>query len=385
MAFAVVLLMACAEDDAGWQGVVSGTPGYRQVVNPSDPLGGSESNLLHLEWSTSGASNADDLWAEPRQISVGQGTVFVTDPQLSRVHRVSLSGKLLPGVGRSGRGPGEFEEPWLALASEEALWVLDPAGGKVERVSDTGESLGAIQTEGVVFEARPWSDSLLIQRWTDAAPVWWVVGPSGFDRTLELPGLDPLEADEDSPCSRVSTGEGVIYLLRCRALEWYRIDPDGRPELVVSAPVTAPVVTDEQLDGLLNAAREVMGELGFPADQVEVELDRIRDQPGVQRAFRELAVDHKSGIVTVWEQTPDEFGSGPARIHLFSESGVYLATQEVSESWVDVAVDQGMLFALVVDEATDLRSLKAYRLEIPSSVRERLAAVEGQMDLSNQP
>lgn len=378
-----VLLAGCGESDTGWQGLVRDTLGYRQVVNPVDPLSEAEETLLDLEWATSGPTNSEDLWAEPRQISVGQGTVFLTDPQLSRVHRVSVSGEPLPAIGRSGRGPGEFEEPWIALADGEALWVLDPAGGKIERVSTTGESLGAVQTEGVIFEARRWSDSLLVQRWTDAAPIWWVVTPSGFDRTLELPSLAPLEADEGSPCNRVSTGGGAIYLLRCRALEWHRIDPSGRPELVVSSPITAPEVTDGQLDRLLSTARRSMGDLGVPAGQVEVELDRIREQPRVQRAFQGLAVDPSSRMVFVWEQMPDDFGVGPASIHLFSDSGVYLATERLQETWVDFTVDNGMLFALVLDEATGLRSLSAYRVQIPPDAAERLMAVEGRMDLSN--
>lgn len=374
-----LVLAACGGGDFAWQGFVRDTLGHRQVVNPAAPLSGGESGLLELEWSTSGPAGAEELWAEPRQISVDGESIYLTDPQLSRIHRVSLAGEPLPSIGRRGEGPGEFEEPWVALPAEGFLWVLDPPGGTFERVSVTGEPLGAVPTEGVIFEARSWLDSLLIRRWREAEPVWWVVTPSGFDRRLELPGLEPLEADEGSACARVSTGPGMIYRLRCRALEWERISATGQVEVRVSSPITAPEVTDEQLDHLLAVARRAMGELGVPAGQVELELDRIRDRPRVQMAFQELAADPRSGLVVVWAQTPEDFGSGPAVVHLFSDSGVYLAMQKLGESWVDVTVRDGMLYALAVEEDTGLRWLRAYRLQVPAEAEEKLAAVEARM------
>jgi len=68
----------------------------------------------------------------------------------------------------------------------------------------------------------------------------------------------------------------------------------------------------------------------------------------------------------VWEQASEDFGGGPATLHLFDASGVYLARVTFERRWYDFDVVGDQIYALERDPDTDLATLVAYRVLIPS-------------------
>ncbi len=50
---------------------------------------------------------------------------------------------------------------------------------------------------------------------------------------------------------------------------------------------------------------------------------------------------------------------------MFSDEGRYLARVEAAESWEDFDIKAGVVYAIVTDPDTDLRSAAAYRLNLP--------------------
>jgi hypothetical protein len=84
--------------------------------------------------------------------------------------------------------------------------------------------------------------------------------------------------------------------------------------------------------------------------------------------------------MAAWEQEPDDLGGGPARLHIFSGTGVYVATIDFAQSWVDFDWSGSMLYALVRDRETDLVGLVAHRLVFPDQPQEAKAGRQGRRD-----
>lgn len=52
-----------------------------------------------------------------------------------------------------------------------------------------------------------------------------------------------------------------------------------------------------------------------------------------------------------------------------SDDGRYVARVEVAESWEDFDLRGGVIYAIVIDLDTDLRSAAAYRLNLPAGIQ----------------
>jgi hypothetical protein len=74
-------------------------------------------------------------------------------------------------------------------------------------------------------------------------------------------------------------------------------------------------------------------------------------------------------LYAVWEQQPQKLGNGPARLHLFGSTGVFLATLPFADPWVDFQVEGLTVYALTQDAGTGLIGLAAYRLSLSPEVR----------------
>lgn len=78
------------------------------------------------------ADGADALGRVMGAAFDGRGRIFVADDVNQRVSVFGADGRLLRHLGRSGRGPGEFERPWLvALDARDTLFVWDAGLSRV--------------------------------------------------------------------------------------------------------------------------------------------------------------------------------------------------------------------------------------------------------------
>jgi hypothetical protein len=84
--------------------------------------------------------------------------LYVGDLAARRVMRFDHSGHLMWSFGRSGAGPGEFQQPRdLRLDAEGRVWVLDPPNGRITVLTAAGKSVRQLTLSGVgtVFEMIP--------------------------------------------------------------------------------------------------------------------------------------------------------------------------------------------------------------------------------------
>ena len=91
--------------------------------------------------------------------------------------------------------------------------------------------------------------------------------------------------------------------------------------------------------------------------------------------FGPLRTDPSGRLAAFLEQNPDEFGSGPAQIHVLSGGGAYLAKVAFPDPWRDFTLDGGVIYALTRASGSDLITLKAYRLDLSDSAFAEAAAV----------
>ena len=94
--------------------------------------------------------------------------------------------------------------------------------------------------------------------------------------------------------------------------------------------------------------------------------DQLRKGMQYENRYRAIRHDAELDLFVMWQQTPAERGSGPATLSVFSDDGRYLARVEAAESWQDFDIKAGVIFAIVIDPDTDLRSAAAYRLNLPA-------------------
>lgn len=142
---------------------------------------------------------------------------------------------------------------------------------------------------------------------------------------------------------------------------------DGTPLREIVIDRGAVVVERSVLDSVVAEMRSTMLDAGLPPPLVEAQVKDLAERYRVDRRFRGVRADPRTGLLAVWEQTSEELGGGPATLHLVSEAGVYLARLEFASAWKGFDLHDARLYALVEDEATGLVALEAYELTVPEA------------------
>lgn len=113
-----------------------------QVAARAITTGGAEGHTLHLRQVARVGSIDGEHDAFGRVMDAAldrRGRILVVDDQARRVAVFSPEGRYVGQLGRRGRGPGEFESPWLVAAdARDSIFVWDVA---LARVSVFGPDL----------------------------------------------------------------------------------------------------------------------------------------------------------------------------------------------------------------------------------------------------
>jgi hypothetical protein len=94
---------------------------------------------------------ATDFVARPTHLSTyGTRGLFITDAFARNVIHVRVNGQVAGGIGRRGRGPGEFEAPSTVLVAHDSLlYVADQVrGGVIVRDLASGQERELLRMEG---------------------------------------------------------------------------------------------------------------------------------------------------------------------------------------------------------------------------------------------
>ncbi|HEX6938768.1 MAG TPA: 6-bladed beta-propeller [Longimicrobiales bacterium] len=304
----------------------------------------------------------------PTSVRVADGVVYVLDRLAASVyaHRAS-DGAFIRAIGRKGEGPGEVEQP-MGVALQPGVVILADGASETEVFDTAGTYLRSIRPNGIVFGVEPLgTDRLLLRLFqSEDSPRWTVLGPSGEPRPLDPPAW-LAEAPEDVPeCSSGATTGTTILHVDCALLRFQHITVDGAVLWEITVDRAPEYSTEAELDAHEKRIRGLLGRMGARADEVDRMVREQREERRLKRIFRGIRRDAETGRTWVWEQAPEDFGGGPATLHLFDEGGVYLARVPFERAWFSFDAADGRVYALERDPETDLARLVAYDVEVPA-------------------
>ena len=363
------LLVACT-DAPQWTGLVEMRDGIEVISNPGDPLLGEAQGFVSELWAIQGST-----WENPSLVHAESELIIVVDPRANRVHVVTSSGKTRGSLGRPGGGPGEFLQMQDAFPEGDRLVVLDAGKASVEFLDLDGDYLSSLHLEGFAWGGFPLEDGELLVKGkflddpSEETSGVWIRVSEGHEPTRFTPQpLDPLPEELDVRCSDLFSWAGGVARLRLTTPQIQVFDRAGGVLMESEVDLPVEAVSDTERDHALSELRRRLGASGSPPEFQQQSVIVMEERWRVKCRFGPLRFDPSSRIAAFLEQNPDEFGSGNATLHFLSQDGVYLAKAVFPAAWRDFTLDNGVVYALTRDPATDLITLRAYRVDLPNSL-----------------
>ncbi len=131
-----------------WSAASMGGPDTAlSVHNGREPAGGRETWRLVERWRLDPDSDAGAMLGRVQQVIAGEdGTIYLLDQQLAKVHLFSPDGRYLRSLSREGDGPGESRNPAdLVFLPSGGLGLVQSYPARIIGISLTGDPLGAIE------------------------------------------------------------------------------------------------------------------------------------------------------------------------------------------------------------------------------------------------
>jgi len=365
-----MVLLGCSEGPEAWGGQILEVDGVLRVQNPSAPLVGPGEISASLLWSSTGPVEGD-YWEAPNWVHADDDGVFVVDRQASKIHRLTLDGQTRVALGEPGAGPGQYRRIVDAVPTRAGLFVVDGGNGRVEVLSADGEILASSLLGQIVFTVVPLGDdAIAVSGMLGRDPRWQRIDAAGNLGDLEFPDFVDPDTTETTPSRASAWGQRPVRL-RFASPQIQVFSAAGTLEKVIDVPLTVEEATDEEIEALVAEVTSTLAEDGLPSGVIQQQADQVRSRPRAKFRFRDVRFDAGSGLAAIWEQNPEDFGSGSASIHLLSPDGIYLGVLEFDRAWSAFDLRNGVLYALSRDLTTDLVTLQAFSVSIPSRVLER--------------
>ncbi len=365
-----VLLLGCMEDREVWEGRISEVDGVVRVENPPVPLATPGVISAQMLWSSAGPSEGD-IWEAPNWIHAHGDVLYVVDRMASKIHRLTLDGESMSALGEPGEGPGEYGRIIDAIPTPAGLFVVDGGNGRVEVLDARGEILASSPLGQFVFVAIPMGeDAIAVSGMLGGDPRWERIDAVGTVEPLSFPEfVDPREPGEIP--SRAWTFMGNPVRLRFTSPQIQFFSASGDLQRVIDLPIPPEEATDEEVEALVTEMASVLSASGVPSSRIQQQADLVRSRPRAKYRFRDIRFDRKTGLLAIWEQNPEDFGSGPASLHLLSSDGIYLGSLDFDRAWSAFDLEGDVVYALSRDSTTDLGTLEAFLLSVPAELREK--------------
>lgn len=361
------ILTACGGDPspgaAAWTGTVDTVAGVPVVRSPATPVLESGQISLERQWATDGpSSDTAPLWERPTSMAAVDGELYVLDAQAHHVHRLeAATGEWVGYFGREGGGPGELRAPALVMPWRGAPAVLHAGRRRLERFQPDGTALDAIDLNALVFTLSPMSDSVAVTvAMGVGSRVSLLKGATLEPVTVADPAASTGARFED--CQQIGAATGRILISSCVVPYIRVLRPDGTATMEVRVDADATPRDPAEIEAFIDRIRPDIQSMDLPAPQVDQMISQMRDSHQVRRAFRSARWDAVRQRFVLWEQEEEDFGSGPASFHLFSDDGHYLARIDLDTAIRDFLFLDGDLITLELDPATDLARVVRYTM-----------------------
>jgi len=364
-----LVLVGCTDGTPEWGGRVIDEGGVRRVENPQEPLGVGVVRKS-LRWSTSGPDGAD-YWESPNKVHVFGDLVFLVDRRASRIHVVAPGGVVRPSFGEPGEGPGQYGRIVDLIPTGAGLFLVDGGNGRVEILGDSREITASYPLNQVVFSAVAAGErAIALFGILGSEPGWTRLDAAGHREPIVLPDFEVREGSSAPSSAVFSWGEKLVRL-RYTTPQIRVYLANGELTQQIEIPLEVEEATDEEIEEEVHQVTSVLARDGLPSGVIRQQADRVRSLPREKLRFRKVVFDDEAGLAAIWEQNPEDFGSGNAVLHVLSIEGVYLDALEIDVPWADFAMKKGVVYALSRDPDTDLVTLTAHELLVPPELMEK--------------
>lgn len=128
------------KQDPQWKGTIEEEGGVKVIKNPNEPLYGEMTFDLVEDLSIGSEDDSNYMFYRIRGLAVdAEDNILISDMSNYRIQVFDKDGKYIKTIGRSGQGPGEFEQPTLIR--------VDSSYGKIY-VNDMFSALDIFDREG---------------------------------------------------------------------------------------------------------------------------------------------------------------------------------------------------------------------------------------------
>jgi hypothetical protein len=257
----------------------------------------------------------------------------------------------------------------------DRLLVLDGGKTSAEYIDLDGHYVASMRLVGQPWSGFALEDGTLLVKGeflsdplAETAGDWVRIAADGRPSAYTSQPLDPLPEEQGTQCSDLTPWANGVARLRFTTPHIQVFDPTG--SLVLESRIDLPVeeVSDSERRSALSGLRRTMEARGLPPEFMQQNLVVMEARWRVKCRFGPLRFDPSRHYAALLEQNPDDFGSGSATLHFVSSDGVYLATAAFPTAWRDFAMDDGVVYALTRDPATDLIALRAFRVDLPQDL-----------------
>jgi len=362
-----------------WEGTVDTVGGVTVVRSPATPV------------LDSGAIRLAPVWRDSLPDSLLEGPVWNPDPSLavdeSRLYLLDRRGGRVD-VFDAGDGATRGGWPTSAPGGRDSLVTLLALPGRV--VVGSHQELAVYPSDGhEVHRIRldadgrslfPLDDTTVLSLEAGGGGVAWrryvVTDTIGHPF---LPGdvhsrIAPEVMDFD--CWKMDGGGGRLLVLACTRPVVMAVGDTGAMLSEFGIQRAADTASAAELDTLrrLYRARAAEMDSKLEGSVLDAMVEREVRLQRVEHVYRGVRFDSASGLYALLRQTPAFLGgSGTARLDLLTRAGLYLATVDVPGRIVAYDLAGGNLYALLAPGGATPPILAAFRVEIPSDVRERAA------------
>jgi hypothetical protein len=360
--------------------------GGRGAPKPQKSLGMIKAMTFHKELSI-GVPEGDEAYMFGSSIAFNvdeKGQIYVTDWDTKQVKKFGPDGKHLLTFGRSGQGPGEFQNPGVVrFMTDGTLYVSENFGNKLIFFSEKGVFLRQNILPADI------SDIWITPAGTylgneQAAPQFVGQGPvenfikiydGNFRAILELHrdrflfpdrSLSPAQAQAQITneflarpnAMAVMGADGRIFFGRSDVYAIDVIAPEGQKLMTFSRDVEALPYREPDRDFILKEDEERMTSM-MRSEALTKEYLRLIRFPKNKPFFRALVPMDESGLAVV----VDIEGYTAAWLDLFERDGEFLGRVRAEVPFLNLIFKNGKAYALQRD-ANGYWSIERYRYEM---------------------
>ena len=147
-----MMLVSCQQQKAVWKGTIEEVDGFAVVKNPNEPMYGENVFSLEEELSIGEAEGKEEyMFSSIRAVTVDDNKdIYIVDSKGNHIRVFDKNGDYLKTIGRTGQGPGEFNQiSNIQITPENELMVHDRYMRRLTFFSLDGDYLRTVLLKGI--------------------------------------------------------------------------------------------------------------------------------------------------------------------------------------------------------------------------------------------